>query len=75
MQFIAAAVLRLVDEGKLGLDAHVGEFVPGIPTLLGRDKFVDRSYWEQVKVERDADGQPAGLAYGDFQGTAFHKRQ
>jgi len=28
MQFTAAAVLRLVDEGKLSLDAHVGEFVP-----------------------------------------------
>lgn len=40
-----------------------------VPPLIrpGRNKFVDRSYWEQVKGARDADGQPTGLAYGDFQ--------
>ena len=46
MQFTAAAVLRLVDEGKLSLDAHVGEFVPGIPgaeKITLRDLLTERS--------------------------------
>ena len=30
MQFTAAAVLRLVDEGKVSLDTRVGEFIPGM---------------------------------------------
>ena len=68
------AQLAVVAEGPgLSLRWPGGSVSPLIP--LGRDKFVDRSYWEQVKVARDADGQPTGLAYGDFQGTAFHKKQ
>jgi CubicO group peptidase (beta-lactamase class C family) len=39
MQFTAAAVLRLVDQGSLSLDTHVGEFVPGI---AGADKITVR---------------------------------
>ena len=39
---------------------------------LDRDHFVDRSYWEQVTIERDSSGQPATLLYGDFRGTAVH---
>lgn len=39
---------------------------------LDRDHFVDRSYWEQVTIERDNSGQPATLLYGDFRGTAVH---
>jgi hypothetical protein len=36
---------------------------------LGRDRFVDRSYWEEVKIERDASGKPAALVYDHFRGT------
>jgi CubicO group peptidase (beta-lactamase class C family) len=35
---------------------------------VGRDRFVDRSYWEEVKIERDASGRPNALIYGAFQG-------
>ena len=31
MQFTAAAVLRLVDDGKLTFDSSVGEFLPKTP--------------------------------------------
>ncbi|MBZ5665145.1 MAG: beta-lactamase family protein [Acidobacteriia bacterium] len=39
MQFTAGAILRLVDEGSIKLDGHVGEFVPGIE---GADKITIR---------------------------------
>lgn len=37
---------------------------------LGRDRFVDRSYWEEVRIERDQAGRPAALGYGSFRGSA-----
>src|SRR5580765_6731291 len=46
MQFTAGAVLRLVDQGLIKLDDHVGEFVPGIPgaeQITIRDLLVERS--------------------------------
>jgi D-alanyl-D-alanine carboxypeptidase len=35
---------------------------------LGRDRFVDRSYWEEVKIERDPSGHPNTLLYDHFEG-------
>src|SRR5207248_9705601 len=46
MQFTAAAVLRLVDEGKLSLDTRVGEFIPGskgAEKITVRDLLTERS--------------------------------
>jgi CubicO group peptidase (beta-lactamase class C family) len=37
---------------------------------LGHDRFVDRSYWEEVRIERDSSGRPSSLIYGQFQGKA-----
>jgi len=37
---------------------------------IGRDHFVDRSYWAEVKIERDSSGHPNTLVYDHFQGTA-----
>jgi hypothetical protein len=37
---------------------------------LDRDRFVDRSYWVEVKIERAASGKPTALFYDHFQGTA-----
>lgn len=42
---------------------------------LSRDHFVDRSYWTDVKVERDASGNPVILSYDHFQGKAASPRQ
>lgn len=40
---------------------------------LGRDHFVDRSYWEEVTIERDESGQPTALVYDHFRGTATQR--
>jgi CubicO group peptidase (beta-lactamase class C family) len=37
---------------------------------VGSDRFIDRSYWTDVKIERDASGKPAALIYDQFRGTA-----
>jgi D-alanyl-D-alanine carboxypeptidase len=42
---------------------------------LGRDHFVDRSYWVDVKIERDASGHPVLLSYDHFQGKAASPRR
>ena len=34
----------------------------------GKDRFIDRSYWETVTVERDEAGAVTGLRYGEFRG-------
>jgi len=46
MQFTAAALLRLVDEGAISLDTHVAEFAPGVvggDKITIRDLLVERS--------------------------------
>ena len=63
------AQLEVIAEGQeLSLRWPGGSVSPLIP--VARDQFVDRAYWEPVKVERDAEGNPAGLAYGNFHGTS-----
>jgi hypothetical protein len=47
-----------------------GETSPLIP--LGRDRFLDRSYWEEVKIERDASGLATAITYDHFRGTGFN---
>ncbi len=36
---------------------------------MERDHFIDRSYWADVKIKRDASGHPAGLLYDHYEGT------
>ena len=63
------AQLEVVAEGQeLSLRWPGGGVSPLIP--VARDQFVDRSYWEQVRIERDSAGKPASLAYGSFRGRA-----
>lgn len=45
-----------------------GEVSPLI--LLGRDHYVDRSYWEEIKIERDTAGFPVAIVYDRFKGNA-----
>lgn len=64
----ANAELTLLASGQdLSLRWPSGSLSPLIP--LGLDHFVDRSYWEQVNLERDAIGRPVVLVYGNFRGT------
>jgi hypothetical protein len=63
------AQLDVVAQGQeLLLRWPGGSVSPLIP--VARDQFVDRSYWEQVRIERNAGGKPAGLAFGSFHGSA-----
>jgi D-alanyl-D-alanine carboxypeptidase len=59
--------LNAAEEGLL-LRWPSGESSPLIP--LDPDHFVDRSYWEEVKLERGADRQPIAVTYGHFRGNA-----
>jgi hypothetical protein len=36
---------------------------------LSADHFMDRSYWVDVKIQRDVSGRPAGLIYDRFRGV------
>jgi len=43
-----------------------GNLSPLIP--IGADEWVDRSYWEPVRLDRDPSGMPAALYYDRFRG-------
>ena len=45
-----------------------GDASPLIPA--GKDRFIDRSYWETVTIERDGAGAAVGMRYGEFRGAA-----
>lgn len=62
-----AEITLLASGQDLSLRWPSGSLSPLIS--LGRDHFVDRSYWEQVNLERDAIGRPVVLVYGNFRGT------
>jgi len=63
------AKIALVAQGaELSLRWPSGDISPLI--LLDKDHFVDRSYWEDVHLERDSSGRPLRLHYGRFVGTA-----
>ena len=38
------------------------------------DRFLDRSYWEEVRIERDDSGAPRALTYDHFRGEALPSR-
>ncbi len=67
------ADLSVIDVGgELALRWPRGAVSPLIP--LDRDRFVDRSYWEEVRVERDGSGTPKALVFGGFRGEATVSR-
>jgi hypothetical protein len=65
----SAEVVLMVKETELLMRWPSGETSPLIP--LGRDHFLDRSYWEEIKIERDAVGFPATIVYDQFKGKAI----
>ncbi len=65
----ANAKLTLTATGQeLSLRWPSGNTTALIP--LGKDQFIDRSYWEDVRIERDGSGKPIVLVYDRFQGRA-----
>jgi D-alanyl-D-alanine carboxypeptidase len=63
-----AEVSLIAIGSELALRWPSGDQSPLIP--LGRDHFKDRSYWEDVSIERDAKGTPMAAVYGRFRGEA-----
>jgi CubicO group peptidase (beta-lactamase class C family) len=61
-----AVVALIANGGELSMRWPDGSISPLIP--VSPDHFIDRSYWEEVKIERDASGNPSALVYDRFQG-------
>jgi CubicO group peptidase (beta-lactamase class C family) len=67
--FQANAVVSLLADGReLSMRWPSGDVSPLIP--VKKDQWIDRSYWEEVRIERDASGKPAVLIYDRFRGIA-----
>jgi CubicO group peptidase (beta-lactamase class C family) len=67
------AEVTLIADGELSLHWSSGEISPLIP--IAKDQYLDRSYWEEAKIERDASGSPAVLHYGQFEGKALKREE
>ena len=64
----ANATVTLVARGQqLAMRWPSGDASALLP--VGKDRFIDRSYWTEVQVERDASGKPAALVYDQYRGT------
>lgn len=67
------AVVALIADGReLSMRWPDGSVSPLI--RVSPDQFIDRSYWEEVKIERDASGSLAALVYDKFRGTLSKPR-
>ena len=64
-----ATMSVIAREKELAMRWPSGETSVLLP--LGNDRFVDRSYWTEVKIERDQTGRPAAMIYDQFRGTAL----
>ena len=69
----ANAEVTLTADGELSLHWPSGEVSPLIPIF--KDRFLDRAYWEEVKIERDAPGTPTLLHYDHFEGKALKREE
>jgi hypothetical protein len=63
-----AVIAVIAKDRELSMRWPDGSISPLIP--ISADHFVDRAYWEEVKIERDASGKPSALTYDRFSGTA-----
>jgi D-alanyl-D-alanine carboxypeptidase len=67
-----AEVALIATGSELWLRWPSGDESPLIP--LGRDRFMDRSYWEEISMERDTSGALKTLVYGHFRGEVSHPK-
>jgi CubicO group peptidase (beta-lactamase class C family) len=63
-----AKVTLIANDRELSLRWPSGDLSALLPAE--RDRFVDRSYWQDVRIERDRAGKPVALVYDRFRGTA-----
>jgi hypothetical protein len=61
-----AQVRLIAEERQLAMRWPSGDISPLIS--LERGRFIDRSYWQDVKIERDALSLPTRLIYDHFEG-------
>ena len=61
-----AKVMLIADDRGLSLRWPSGEVSALLP--VERDRFVDRSYWQDVRIERNSAGNPIALVYDHFRG-------
>jgi len=61
-----AEITIFSDKGDTFLRWPGGDLSPLIP--VGTDEWVDRAYWETVRLDRDAKGVPVALRYDRFKG-------
>ena len=66
-----AEVNLTATDTELSLHWPSGDISPLIP--LAPDRFIDRAYWEEVRLERGTDGHPTALIYDRFRGEANQK--
>jgi CubicO group peptidase (beta-lactamase class C family) len=63
------AVITLIADGSgLRFEWPSGSISPLIP--LSPDHFIDRSYWVEVSIQRDASGKPVSLSYDHLLGKS-----
>ncbi len=67
-----AEVALIANGSELSLRWPSGDTSPLIP--LGRDRFMDRSYWEEIDIERDAAGLPKTIIYDHFRGNVTRRK-
>ena len=63
-----AKVTLIANDRELSLRWPSGDLSALLP--VERDRFVDRSYWQEVRMERDDAGNPIALVYDRFRGRA-----
>jgi D-alanyl-D-alanine carboxypeptidase len=67
-----AEVALIANGSELSLRWPSGDISPLIP--LGRDRFMDRSYWEEINLERNAAGFPKAIVYDHFRGNPTRRK-
>jgi CubicO group peptidase (beta-lactamase class C family) len=63
-----AKVTLIAHDRGLSLRWPSGDLSALLP--VERDRFLDRLYWQDVRIERDSAGDPIALAYDRFRGSA-----
>ena len=67
-----AEVALIANGSELSLRWPSGDISALIP--LGGDHFMDRSYWEEINIERGASGLPKTIMYDHFRGNVTNRK-